>query len=110
MIKVYHSKNKKLYEFKVYCIKLDTSSSDIFQRDEDKPSYILRPERDLISDAILKKGAWEPELVDFAKKFLNRDSNILDIGANIGLLYTDAFSTFTYTCLHLLTPLQGYGR
>lgn len=47
-------------------------------------SYVLKPNKDLISEHIIKHGSWEKDLVNKAKSFLKPDSVALDIGANIG--------------------------
>jgi FkbM family methyltransferase len=68
-MKLYQSADKSVIEFE----------------ENNAPSYVLRSEKDFISDKILEEGQWEERIINEAKKFLSDSSNILDLGANIGV-------------------------
>ena len=60
-----------------------TSSNRIICNSIDNYTYLCY-ENDTISNSLLEYGYWENELIKYAETFLNDNSIILDIGANIG--------------------------
>ena len=60
-----------------------TSSNRIICNSIDNYTYLCY-ENDTISNSLLEYGYWENQLIKYAETFLNDNSIILDIGANIG--------------------------
>ncbi len=60
-----------------------TSKNRIICNSIDNYTYLCY-ENDTISNALLEYGYWENNLIKYAETFLNDNSIILDIGANIG--------------------------
>ena len=57
-----------------------------FTSSHEKPVYLLRENWDWISDkGLIEQGHWEKNLIEKAKTFLQENSNVIDIGANLGV-------------------------
>lgn len=63
---------------------LNTQTKEIVILNPTSPLYLLRDEWDWISEEIVKSGAWESKYITKARQFLNKESTVLDIGANLG--------------------------
>lgn len=59
------------------------SSDRKISKSIDRYTYICY-ENDTISNSLMSYGYWENNLIKYAEKYLNDDSIILDVGANIG--------------------------
>lgn len=74
-----------------------------FERVKARPSYLLRDEKDEISDHLRQTGQWEDALIARAKTYLRPDSNCLDIGANLGV-WTVELSRATSGIVYAFEP------
>lgn len=89
---------------------------DVWEIDQSKPIYVLTNHSDIISDNLIKNGRWEGSIMDRAKGFLTKNSNCLDIGANMGTWslqladwcsegriwsFEPQLSTFNQLCTHI---------